>query len=204
MNTKQITFELDSQIFDNAKLVLDDIGLDVKSAINMCLKRIDKDGGINFIMQNRAASGSSQDGGYLGQAAWQQAIDEKPQKRSSSISDEMRDYVWAVFKANKYISYGECQSLALTVSKATGMNSGSAYIYFGMLTGFIQGKPNKRTMKFSHIQFYVNKIMQECTKQEFENTIKSLQDSLPYWWEHNFSGFADKVEKLIEKYKSAL
>lgn len=211
MQTKQITLTFDNQTYESAENILNEIGLEIQSAVNIMLKRINKEGGISFMLQNQTSFANNNNEPF----AIQKNYDDEAIKRYShkiysfkkettKITEEMRDHIWTTFLENKNLSYTEYQELAKKVSQDTGMSQGSAYIYFVILSCFMQGKFNTRTMKISDLEFYIKKIMQECSKNEFANTLKSLEESIPYWEDHIQGHFAQKVKNLVKQYKSAL
>lgn len=211
MQTKQITFNFEANTYENAELILNDTGLDVQTAVNIMLKRINKEGGFAFMLQNQPISINPS---RIDQPTIQTEIEDNPANFNSAkayhtrtagkITDEMRDYIWAVFSKNKNASYTEFQKLAREASNVTGINYGSAYIYFIILSCLIQGKFNTRVMKIKDLEFYIKKIMHECPEKEFENTLKSLKESIPYWEERIQGYFAQKVKNLVAQYKTYL
>ena len=69
----------------------------------------------------------------------------------------------------------------------------------------MEGKANTRTMKFADLEFYIKRILQECTEIEFANTLESLENSVPYWEDRLQGKFAIKVQQLVEtSYKTFL
>lgn len=218
METKQITIFIDELIANTAEKILDDLGLDIQMGVNIFLKRIIKEGGINFLLQNKATTIEQHNINTELNMPSKSNTNENINKGTSiniknsyatsrnnnEITEEMRDYIWKQFIENKNLSYSEYQILAREVNLKTGMNQGSAYIYFVILSCFMEGKFNTRTMKYADLYYYVKRILQDCTKSEFESTLKSLEQSIPYWSEHLQGNFAVKVQKLVNQYKSLL
>lgn len=205
MQTKQITFNFDVQTYESAELILSDMGLDIQTAVNIMLKRITKEGSIAFMLQNASITAPPEVKQPETQLEYEDTLTNSPRyyrtRIAGKITNEMRDYIWTVFSQNKNLSYTAYQELAREITKTTGMNYGSAYIYFVILSCFMQGKFNTRTMKISDLEFYIKKILHECSKIEFENTLKSLEESIPYWEEHIQGYFAQKVKNLVSQYK---
>lgn len=212
MQAKEIALSFNSELLDNAETILEDIGLDVQSAVNMFLRRIVKEGGIGFLLQPTEPLSLAK-GKKSVEEENKQMEDELEErtksvgkyksglgKTKSKITEEMRDYIWRVFLQNKKSNYTRYGELAQEVAESTGMNANSAYIYFCILSCLIKGKFNSRDMKFIDLEFYMERISQECTTQELANAIKSLEQSVLYW-EDMPGRFSDKVKKLIREYK---
>ena len=209
MQTKQITLTIDSQTYENAERILDDIGLDFQSIVNIMLKRIHKEGNVLFMLSNQKSTSTDYLEQSLGQGYNDAFVNTPPPptpkgRETTKITEEMRNYIWTIFSQNKNASYTEYHKLADEVSTATGMSAGSAFIYFVILSCFMQGKFNTRVMKIDDIEFYIQKIIKECSKSEFANTLKSLEQSIPYWEDHILGKFAEKVKLLVNQYKSTL
>lgn len=215
MEMRQITVSFEKQLVDTAERILDDIGLGFQSGISVFLKRVVKEGGIAFLLQNAPTpavvrtqvqevdSYEDEEAPIMNKSmAYREDGCVSFSRRSNSeITEEMRDHIWTVFTQNKNLSYSDYQELAREVSKKTGMNQGSAYIYFIILSCFIEGKFNTRTMKFADLVYYVERILQEYTREEFASTIKSLESSVPYWAEKIPGRFSEKAQGLVDKYK---
>ncbi len=54
--SKQVVLDFDDQIFEQANDVFESIGLDFRSATNMFLKRVIKDGSISFLFSQKTVS----------------------------------------------------------------------------------------------------------------------------------------------------
>lgn len=216
METKQITVNLEKQLVDLAEKILDDIGLNFQSGINVFLKRVVKEGGVTFLLQaapiaTRMQLQATDNYTETGLSAINREEDvmtdgfgSASRRSNNEITEEMRYYIWKVFTVNKSLSYSDYQELAREVSKKTGMNQGSAYIYFIILSCFMEGKFNTRTMKFADLTYYVKRISQEYTQTEFSLTIKSLEKSVPYWSDRIPGRFAEKVQNLVNQYRPLL
>lgn len=214
METKQLNFNIDKNLFETAETILDDIGLEFQSAIKIFLKRLVKEKGIAFLLQDTKPYASRimepnmyknfESTSNIRKDNMQKDIKNYYCKNINVITEEMRDYIWDIFKDNKYLSYTDYRELAKSVSTNTGMNQGSAYIYFVILSCFMEGKANTRTMKFADLEFYIKRILQECTEIEFANTLESLENSVPYWEDRLQGKFAIKVQQLVNKYKTFL
>ena len=199
MVIKKIELSLDEQLVDKAEAILDDIGLDLQLAVGICVKRIAKEGNVNFLL--KTSNIEAVDSRHVEGEKEMKVDCNTAFRNNNEITEDMRDYVWEVFISNKYSTCYEYQELARQVSSETGMNQGSAYIYFVILSSFMEGKSNTRTMKFADLVYYVKKILQECPKNEFVSTLKSLETSVPYWRERIPGKFGDKVQNLVNQYK---
>lgn len=56
--SKQVVLDFEDQIFEQANAVFENIGLDFRSATNMFLKRVIKDGSISFLFSQKTISSS--------------------------------------------------------------------------------------------------------------------------------------------------
>ena len=58
--SKQVVLDFEDQIFEQANVVFENIGLDFRSATNMFLKRVIKDGSISFLFSQQTISSSQE------------------------------------------------------------------------------------------------------------------------------------------------
>jgi antitoxin component of RelBE/YafQ-DinJ toxin-antitoxin module len=211
MGTKQIAVNYEKTFVESIERILDDVGLDFQSAINMFFKRIAKEKNIAFLIQNIGIEEKSSTIINNKEATGDKEIanlkevfmEENIMRRSNKeITEYMRDHIWTVFTQNKKVSYTEYQEIAKKVARETGMNQGSAYIYFIILSCLLEGKYNTRTMKYSDLVYYLKRIKQECSPNEFKAALKSLESSVPYWEERIPGRFAEKVQQLVSQHKS--
>ncbi|MGN0814854.1 MAG: hypothetical protein ACI4MH_06460 [Candidatus Coproplasma sp.] len=223
--SKIITVQLDDDLIINAENILDDLGLDHQTFIRMCFKRLNKEQSISFLTigstqasrqeTNQTAKPESQEVSALESASLQQTTFttfseqhndtfELPSfKTKGTITAEMRDYVWELFKsqynAQKRIN---CSTLAKIAENKIGITHGSAYIYFLFLNNLVIGIPNTRTMKYEDLVVYMEYIRQQLPKSCLENALRSLTNSIPYWEEKLSGYFAQKVSALILQIKN--
>lgn len=209
METKQIIVNYEKTFVESIERILDDVGLDFQSAINMFFKRIAKEKNIAFLIhnvgieeKNATIINNKEDMDKKEIENLQEVSMEENNKRRSNkeITEYMRDHIWTVFTQNKKVSYTEYQEIAKKVARETGMNQGSAYIYFIILSCLLEGKYNTRTMKYSDLVYYLKRIKQECSPNEFKAALKSLESSVPYWEERIPGRFAEKVQQLVSQY----
>lgn len=123
-------------------------------------------------------------------------------KTKKSITNEMRDCVWSLFKqAREKDGSLNRNAVAKDIADKSGMSRGSAFIYIGILINLLDGVANKRNLKIEDLSQYVKYIKEECSEKEFENTLKSLELSIPYWKGSLIGNFAYEVERLIKQYR---
>lgn len=203
--SKTIELQFDDESIAKAENILDDIGLDCPTFAKMCFKKLIKEQNISFLTNGNptTAQQKSSEPIILNQQNIDEGISDTPIRRTKNeITAQMRDYVWDIFKAqlkaNKKI---DCTLLASLANVKTGINQGSAYIYFLILNNLVAGVPNTRTMKFDDLVVYLSYIKEQLPEIYIANAIKSLRESVPYWEEHIQGYFAQKVSNLISQYK---
>ena len=123
-------------------------------------------------------------------------IETKTSKRTNNvITTEMIQEVWNSFKKYKN-GYDDIKDLSYQVSEKSGMNQGSAMIYLNILIKLSDGVINKRSMKPTDFEFFLNKFKKEYGKAQFDKAIKSVEISIPYW-KSNIPTFAESMEVLL-------
>jgi len=204
--SKTISLQFDDEFITKSENILDDIGLDCQTFIKMCFKKLNKEYNISFLTTGSSPA-IKQD--YGDQAVLTQqdfAVDDKIdypiRKTKNEITAQMRDYIWNLFKfgynSNEKI---DCSYFAKLANTKTGINQGSAYIYFLILDNLVTGIPNTRTMKYDDLVVYMSYIKEQLPKTCIINALKSLSESIPYWETHIQGYFAQKVSKLVSQYK---
>ena len=196
---KSLNLLLDVEITTKAQDILEYACLDLQTFFTMCMKKLIKEQGISFL-SNSTFNESRE------QAAEFKASETKPElfkrpfmNEKNKITPVMRDCVWDIFKeqfdVNKKINYPYSEQVA---NLKSGINQGSAHIYFLFLNNLIAGVHNTRIIKFDDLICYLNYIKTQLPEYCFRNAIISLTKSIPYWKQHTtLYSFAEKVEMLI-------
>ncbi|MCL2587263.1 MAG: hypothetical protein FWE31_03415 [Firmicutes bacterium] len=161
--------------------ILGQIGLDIQSVVNMMCKRIANEGGIGFLLPHKISKLSDEDFATA-------------KRMSNIISPQMRDIVWECFK--QYRKRGN-HFIAKVVNEKSGMTQGSAFIYSLILDNMLLGKENTRMMKFADLVYYLNRIKDECPRDEYSSAIHSLKISIPYWRNNIPGNYGNKVSELV-------
>lgn len=202
--SKNLDLQLDDEIATKAENILEDIGLDCQIFFKMCLKKLVKENGISFLTTKSS---------YISTNEINETITLKPQNMEeenmtitagkSKITSAMRDCIWDIFKsqytAYKKINYPYSENLAVNKS---GINSGSAHIYFLFLSNLLNGTSNTRIVKYNDLEVYLCYIKEQFPQTYIENALLSLSNSIPYWEAHpTLCAFAKKVLILIRQYK---
>jgi addiction module RelB/DinJ family antitoxin len=192
-----IEIDVDESTLKEAEEVLYSIGMDVSVAVNVFLRRIAIEKGLPISMSASVSSSRGLD--YLKEKPLPLTEEHSHKTRSNTtITRDMVDEVWDAFiRYNKGL--GEIKSLSDEVSKNSGMNRGSAFIYLTILSNLIKGEPNTRTLKFQDLEYMIGRIKSELGENAYRNAIQSLKQSIPYWREKIPGLFADKVEGLCNK-----
>ena len=121
-------------------------------------------------------------------------------RTNKAITKEMVDEVWKAFlKYQKGL--GDISRLRDDVAEQSGMNSGSAFIYLNILANLAKGEPNTRTLKMKDLSYLMEKIRTELSDEIFQNAIKSLQRSIPYWQVNIPGSFVGKVEEYCKSHQ---
>ncbi|MBS4008077.1 MAG: hypothetical protein KGZ45_06585 [Clostridium sp.] len=187
-----IEIDVDESTLKDAEKALRAIGMDVQIAVNVFLRRVAIEKGFPMSM---TASVSSQKEHAISQE--DEAKENMYQTRSNNtITGEMVDELWQAFlKYQKGL--GEISRLRDEVAENSGMNRGSAFIYLNILANLIKGEPNTRTLKMKDLEYLMEKIKSELGSNEYQNAIRSLTDSVPYWRKKLAGSFGDRVEKNL-------
>jgi DNA-damage-inducible protein J len=196
-NMKKMTFEVDDALIETAESILDSLGLDMDIAFNIFVKKIIKEKGLPFSL-SRTANPT-----VLTSAPYQDsnlALTDEIRRRSNRvISQEMIVEVWNTFKRFR-VDIDDIYQKRDEISNKTGMNQGSALIYLYILVKLSKGEENKRAMKPSDFEYFVQKFKQEQNPALFRNVLQSIRVSIPYW-RRNIPTFANTMELLLKKYE---
>lgn len=203
--SKKISLQFDNDVIEKAESILDDIGMDCQTFVNMCFKKLNKEQNISFLTSGNAPAPKQEtiEKTPLPEQPLASEAEDYSLKTKNTITSEMRDSIWDIFisqfKANKKI---DCTYLAKLANLKTGITQGSAYIYFLILDNLVEGIPNTRTMKFNDLVVYLKNIYEQLPKNCIQNAVKSLSESTAYWKDHIQGYFAQKVSALVAQYNN--
>lgn len=194
----KIEIQIDDRILAEAESVLHSLGMDVEMAVSIYLRRIALEKGLPMTMTGSVPKRPEPEITEDFKDSFED--DSKASTRSSSrITAEMVDEVWRAFLRHIEGS-GGISSLSTEVSSKTGMNRGSAFIYLTVLANLVNGDSNTRVLKYKDLEYLMGKIKTELGESKYQNALKSLQVSVPYWREKVPGNFADKVESYCKKH----
>jgi len=194
----KIEIQIDDRILAEAESVLHSLGMDVEMAVSIYLRRIALEKGLPMTMTGPIAKQSESEITEDLEDSFED--DSKASTRSNSrITAAMVDEVWRAFLKHIQGS-GGISSLSTEVSSKTGMNRGSAFIYLTVLANLVNGDSNTRVLKYKDLEYLMGKIKTELGESKYQNALKSLLASVPYWRERISGVYADKVESYCKKH----
>ena len=207
MSTEILSLDLDSEMIENAELVLGEIGLDISTYIRIALLKLIKEQRVPFNLSASQPSSavvtakSQLVAAPLDDEAADMEGTRNEIRQMTKITSEMCQAIWQEFKT--HITKRDINLLesAQRISAQTGMNKGSAFIYFTILNNLVNGAQNTRSLKMEDLEFFIGKIQTEMPGQMLKAAIISLEASIPYWDEKVPGAFADKVARLVERLK---
>ena len=192
MTTRDLVINMDVSILDSADSLFEEMGIDTETAIKMFLKRVIKDRRMPYEL---VACKSTTETDHI------EAFTSKPfngvTRQSNKITREMCSEVWAVFKRFFSNRDTNLQEAARYINRETGMNSGSAFIYLNIINNLINGALNKRVLKYDDLLFFLERILLEFPDTAYQNAIKSLKVSIPYWEVKVPGAYADNIRQLV-------
>ncbi len=185
-----IEINVDENVLTDAENVLNRIGMDIPIAVNVFLRRVSIEKGLPFsLVVSESSKEPPQD--------CNTEIYTYQTRSNNTISPKMTQEVWYSF--TEYLKgLGEINPLSDKVSEISGMNRGSAFIYLTMLANLSKAEGNTRTMKMKDLEFFMEKIKSELNTEIYQNAIKSLERSVPYWKSKLGGSFGEKVEKNLK------
>lgn len=193
-----IEINIDDAILREVEKILHSLGMNTEIAVNIFLRRVALEKGLPMSM---AASASNQTEPDFSEDSGETFDYDSNQvtRSNNKITPEMVEEVWRSFL--RYLEgSSEINRLSTEVSKKTGINRGSAFIYLNILANLVKGDPNTRTMKMNDLEYYMGKIKKELGEKKYQDALKSLRLSVPYWQEKLSGSFADKVEAYCKKH----
>ena len=191
----KITFEMDDVQLQEVSRILDSVGLDLDIAFSIFIKKIVKEKGLPFAVKQNAESGNHEMKIDDEDKTALEAI--RSRRSNNSITPEMVEEVWSSFK-NYQGGHEEAKVLAYLASLKSGMNLGSATIYFNILIKLSKGEINRRSMKISDFKFFLKKFKEELGDEMHNNAIESVKLSIPYW-KSKIPTFAEGMEILLSE-----
>jgi DNA-damage-inducible protein J len=194
----KIEINVDESVLKEAETVLDFVGMDVQTAVNIFLRRIIIERGLPMSMVAPTSGAKNSD-----PSRYKQEIVSGDSTRRTRVKNvitkEMVDEVWQAFVRYQK-GLGEISSLSNEVADKSGMNRGSAHIYLNILSKLVKGELNTRTLKMEDLEYLMGKIKTELGEEKYSNAIQSLRQSIPYWREKLPGLFADKVEAYCDEH----
>lgn len=182
---------VDQKEFEEASRILESIGLSMDMAVGIFIKRIIKEKGLPLVLKQTESD-----------AKMDLSFSEENiivRKSSKAITMVMAEEVWSAFR--KYQKgYDEILVLSDEISEKTGMNKGSAFIYLNIIAKMVKGEKNTRSMKPKDFEYFLNRIQSELGENAFQNAVKSIRLSIPYW-RNNLPTFADSMQEVLNNTK---
>ncbi len=193
----KLEINIEDATLREAEKILHSLGMNTEIAINIFLRRVAIEKGLPMAMAAPVSSQAEHDDSEDSS----EAIDYdsiQVTRSNNKITPVMVEEVWRSFLRHLEGS-GEINRLSTEVSNKTGMNRGSAFIYLNILANLAKGEPNTRTMKMHDLEYYMEKIKKELGEKKYQDALKSLRSSVPYWQEKLSGSFSDKVEAYCRK-----
>lgn len=206
MNEQIYAQLLDNETVSQAENILADIGLDYKTFLRMCVKKLIKEKNISFLISSSTYTPKDSHSVVEESTTKQEengTMNNVNENQKKKITPIMRDCIWDIFKSqflsDGKINYPFSEKLAITKS---GISQGSAHIYFLFLSNLLSAISNTRVVKISDLEVYLKNIKEQLPKIYLENALKSLADSVQYWkTQPTLRSFADKVLILIIQFR---
>jgi len=198
----RIEINIEGAVFREAEKILHALGMTTEIAVNIFFRRVVLEKGLPMTMV--APATGHEEPGFSEDSVDKFDYDSIQATRSNNkITPEMVEEVWYSFMRHLE-GLGEIARLSTEVSSKSGMNRGSAFIYLNILANLVKGEPNTRTMKMSDLEYYMGKIKKELGENKFQDAVKSLRLSVPYWQKKLPGSFADKVEAYCMKHSNKI
>jgi addiction module RelB/DinJ family antitoxin len=179
---------IDQNQLEEANKILESIGLSMDIAIGIFIKRIIKEKGFPLVLK--------QPDSETKKAEVYVSNESSKRRTSKAITASMVEEVWNAFKIYQQ-GRTEIVELSDEVSEKTSMNKGSAFIYLNIIAKMVKGEKNTRSMKPKDFEFFLGKIRKELGEHAFENSLKSIGLSIPYW-RNNLPTFADSMQEVLK------
>jgi addiction module RelB/DinJ family antitoxin len=197
----RIEINVDDLTLQEAESILHSLGMNIEMAVNIYLRRIILEKGLPMAMNTPTSNHIEPDHYMDSDESFDYDFGHAP-RSNNKITPNMVEEVWRSFL--RYLEgSGEISALSTEVARKTGMNRGSASIYLNILANLAKGEPNTRTMKMSDLDYYMERIKNELGQKKYEDALKSLRLSVPYWREKLSGNFADKVEAYCKRHSGS-
>lgn len=194
----KIEINIEDATLREAEKILHSLGMNTEIAVSIFLRKVALEKGWPMTMAASASSQAEPDlSADTGEAFNYDSI--QVTRNNNKITPDMVEEVWRSFLRHLE-GAGEINRLSREVSKKTGMSRGSAFIYLVILANLVKGEPNTRTLKMNDLEYYMEKIKRELGENKYQEALKSLRLSVPYWQEKLSGSFADKVEAYCRKH----
>jgi len=194
----KLEINIEDVTLHEAEKILHSLGLNMEMAVNIFLRRVAIEKGLPMTMAAPVSSQAEPDASEDSN----EVIDYdsiQVTRSNNKITPVMVEEVWRSFLRHLEGS-GEINRMSTEVSTKTGMNRGSAFIYLNILANLAKGEPNTRTMKMKDLEYYMEKIKKELGEKKYQDALKSLKLSVPYWQDKLSGSFGDKVEAYCKKH----
>lgn len=189
----KLMFELDDELLEEVNNILDSVGLDLDIAFSIFARKIVKEKGLPFNVRQKHDENTNEstynDNSFSPQLG--------SRRTNNAITIEMIEEVWSAFIKVKD-GYFDVREMADYISEKSGMNYGSATIYLNILMNLSNGEINKRSMKPSDFEFFIDKIKKNLGETAYQKALHSIEVSIPYW-NRNIPTFANSMIDLLKK-----
>lgn len=189
----RLMFELDDELFEEVNDILDSVGLDLDIAFRIFVRKIVKEKGLPFSVKQKHDDSTSElkndDNSFSRQIGTRR-------RSNNAITVEMIEEVWSAFIKIKD-GYFDVKEMADHISEKTGMNYGSATIYLNILINLFNGEINKRSMKPSDFEFFIDKFKNNLGETAYQKALHSIEVSIPYW-NKNIPTFANSMMNFLK------
>ena len=190
----KLMFELNDELLKEVNDILDSVGLDLDIAFSIFARKIIKEKGLPFNVRQKHDDSSNEstnnDNSFSPQLG-------SRRRSNNAITIEMIEEVWSAFIKIKD-GYFDVKEMADYISEKSGMNYGSATIYLNILINLFNGEINKRSMKPSDFEFFIDKFKKNLGETAYQKALHSIEISIPYW-NKNIPTFANSMTDLLKR-----
>lgn len=190
----RLVFELDDELFEEVNEILDSVGLNLDIAFSIFARKIVKEKGLPFNVRQKQDDNTSESANSDNLVFSQLGL---RRRSNNAITVEMIEEVWSAFIKIKD-GYFDVKEMADHISEKTGMNYGSATIYLNILINLFNGEINKRSMKPSDFDFFIDKFKNNLGETAYKKALHSIEVSIPYW-NKNIPTFANSMTNFLKK-----
>ena len=206
MSIQSYTIDLDNNIVISAEAMLTELGLDLQTYIKMALVKLVRETAIPFDLsasQSTTVTQPQQTSSIQLTTPAETDIQEpaltwRESRQTVRITAEMCSLIWDEFKRRYVVGNKDFQDAARLINVQTGMNRGSAFIYFNILQNLVEGVQNTRALKYNDLVFFINKINTEFPEDIQKAAVTSLKLTIPYWDSVVPGALASKARGLLD------